>query len=63
MCGLSDTMYGKRADMTGGLCHASAIKLAAQHRSFVAKNFKQYLVICLLAVKNICEVKKVISNA
>ena len=56
-------MYGKRADMTGGLCHASAIKLAAQHRSFVAKNFKQYLVICLLAVKNICEVKKVISNA
>jgi len=56
-------MYGTRADMTGGLCHASAVKLAALCRSFVDKNFKQYLVICLIAVKNICEVKKVISNA
>jgi len=56
-------MYGTRADMTGDLCHATAVKLAAQHRSFVAKNIKQYLVICSLAVKNICEVKDVISNA
>jgi hypothetical protein len=56
-------MYGIRADMTGGMCHATAVKLAAQYRSFVAKNFKQYLVICSLAVKNICEVKEVIPNA
>jgi hypothetical protein len=56
-------MYGTSADMTGGLRHATAVKLTTQYRSFVAKNFKQYLVICSLAVKKICEVKEVASNA
>jgi hypothetical protein len=50
-------------DMTGAVCHETAVKRAAQYRSFVAKNFKQYLVICSIAVKNICSVKEVISNA
>jgi len=27
MRGLCDAMYGTRADMTGGLCHASAVNL------------------------------------
>jgi hypothetical protein len=49
-------------DMTGALCHATAVKRAAQYRSIVAKNFKQYLVICSIAVKNIFAVKEVISN-
>jgi hypothetical protein len=46
-------MYGTHADMTGGVCHATDIRLAAQYRTFLDKNFKHYLIICSLGAKNV----------
>lgn len=53
-----DPMYRTRGDKTGTtVSHAAAIKLSAQYRQFLDRNFKRYLTICLPAVKYVSELK------
>jgi hypothetical protein len=39
------------------MSHAAAVKLAAQYRQFVDKNFEEYLIICSPGVKDVWDLK------
>jgi hypothetical protein len=51
-------MYRIRGGKNGSfVIHAAASKLSAEYRKFLARNFKQYLIICSAAVKHDSEMK------